>query len=121
MTDYLGNEIKEGVVIKIIRTKPIFCDVSIIKFKKNGKGYFKKKVVKKAPKKCWEQVGDECLVTKDDDGTMRYIIDGGDCGTISMLLDEIMWFNDPNKLLTIKGISDMPPKNKSYETKISKL
>ena len=27
MTDYLGNEIKDGMTIRIIRTKPMFGDI----------------------------------------------------------------------------------------------
>lgn len=107
--DYLGNEIKHGMTIKVMRTKPIYGDIKMMKPKKNGKGYFKEKTIFKQPKQCWDCVM-ECLVEKGDDGKLRYIYDYGD-STVHFLLESIHWGFQKVDLLTIKGISDERPLN----------
>lgn len=102
--DYLGNEIKHGMTIKVIRTKPIYGDIKIKKRKKSGKGYFKEKIIYKQPEQCWECVM-ECLVEEGNDGMLRYICSSTH-SIISFLLKGIHWGFQEGDLLTIKGISD---------------
>lgn len=107
--DYLGNEIKEGMTIKIIRTKPIWSEMQMCVTTGNGKMEKKGEVVK-APEKIWECV-DEWPVVKGDDGTLRYIVDFGSVGSIHLLLSGIEWGRQKQDLITIKGISDAEPEN----------
>jgi hypothetical protein len=103
--DYLGNEIKEGMTVKVIRTKPIFGDLQLLKPKKNGKGFFKPKTIYKEQKECWHCVS-EYEVIKGKDGALRYIVDYGQFGDIHWLLSNINWGLQEHDLITIKGVSD---------------
>jgi hypothetical protein len=105
--DYLGNEVKEGMTIKIIRTKPIYGDIQILKPKKNKKGFFKPKIIYKQPKECWETIGEYEVVKDIETGVLRYIVDYEESGQIHFFLSNILWGFQKADILTIKGISDV--------------
>lgn len=107
--DYLGNEIKEGMIIKIIRTKPIWSDIQMLVTTGDGRTERKGEPVK-APEKIWECVG-EWPVVKGDDGKLRYVVDFGEYGSIACLLSGIEWGIQKQDLITIKGVSDLEPEN----------
>lgn len=107
--DYLGNEIKEGMTIKIIRTKPIWSEMQMWVTTGNGKMEKRGETVK-APEKIWECIG-EWPVVRGADGNLRYIVDYGSAGSIHWLLSKIDWGRQKQDLIAIKGVSDTEPEN----------
>jgi len=86
MIDYLGNKIKHGMIIKIIRTTPSFLN--------DGN---------------WYCVG-EWDVVKCGDGKIRYGLPYSENDlNFLFLLEGIEWGFSDGDLLTIKGISDEQP------------
>jgi hypothetical protein len=105
--DYLGNEVKEGMTIKIIRTKPIYGDIQVLKPKKNKKGFFKPKTIYKQPKECWETIGEYEIVKDSETGVLRYIVNYGESRSVHFFLSNILWGFQKVDILTIKGLSDV--------------
>ena len=99
--DYLGNEIKEGMTVKIINTKPIWSEMQKYKTTKKGLKRVGKKVI--APDKIWNCAG-EYPIVKNKSGQLQYVID--DC---YLLLSGLSCGLQDHSLITIKGISDIEP------------
>jgi hypothetical protein len=106
--DYLGNEIKEGMVIKIISVKPINLINKMFAIKKQSTGEFIKsfKSIKKPVKyiKTWFCLN-EFEVVKGNDGLLKFVIIGSHA-KIKIPLTAINYNLSKHQLLTIKGISD---------------
>ena len=102
--DYMGNQIKEGMIIKIIRTRPFFSEYTPCVLKK-GKITQTGETIK-FPEKCWKCVGEWKVVKKDN--KLYYCVRFNEVETF-FHLPMLEFWKQPGDLIAIKGISDIQP------------
>lgn len=98
MTDYLGNEVKSGMNVVIIRTKPLFRDSFLLNIKTGKMNLFRK-----AKKECWEILHEYEMF--DCDGILMCKSKVGEYTLIESTF-ALTFGLQPNDIITIKGISD---------------
>ena len=98
--DYLGNEIKEGMTLKVIRTRVPY----VVSGYWNGSEHV---VVKEEPKPIWECIQKAEVIRRDNRLMYKTTFDNE-----TWYLDLAMLFpNQPCDLITIEGVSDKKPCN----------
>lgn len=105
--DYLGNEIKDGMTIKIIRTKPMFVEMQMYAPNNDGIMISHGEPIK-IPDKIWETVC-EYKITKDDDYGLLCTVSSGDGISIMRKLSGTPSMLQQGDLITISGVSDTEP------------
>lgn len=101
MTDWKGNEIKEGHIIVIVRTKPFFTAArfGFLDFSNPSKGFEQVGETYKTPEYIWEPRWDMEVVSLDG---KLYYKSNNTYVDISML----NFFKQDSDIICIKGISD---------------